>query len=181
MQAVQAKHPSARCERAAVELLTCPLGCPCVVQILMTVHLKPSTGHPAIASSSSFLSFFASMATHWQGDGYDRQTERLTTKVTQDWTESKAHVQMSVEMNPDTFSLQSACKTCKSHTMPCAVLIYSLKSKSVLLNCPTCSALAIVTLLVHSPTEYGWRALRFSCSDAKHNSCECLCCTLLRD
>jgi len=52
MQAVQAKHPSARCERAAVELLMCPLGCPCVVQILMTVHFKPSTGHPAASSHS---------------------------------------------------------------------------------------------------------------------------------
>lgn len=121
-----------------------------------------------------FLSFFAGMATHWQRDRYDRQKGSQ-----QKWHKTGQKAKHMCKWIPTPFFfLHAACKT---HTMPCAMLIYSLKSTSVLLNRPTCSALAVATLLVHSPTEYGRHALRFSCSEAKHNSCECLCCTLLRD
>ena len=157
MQVVQAKHPSVRCERAAVELLTCPLGCPCVVQILMTVHFKPSTGHPAIAS------FFFLFLQAWPHT--DRETD-MTDRKAHNKSDTRLDRKQSTCANESRhlfFFLHAACKMCESHTMPCAMLIYSLKSTSVLLNRPTCSALAVATLLVHSPTEYGRHALRFSC------------------
>lgn len=105
MQVVQAKHPSVRCERAAVELLTCPPGCPCMVQILMTVHFKPSTGHPATAS---FFFLFLQARPHT-----DRET---------DMTDRKAH-------NKSDTRLDRKQSTCANESWHLFFFFYMLHAK----------------------------------------------------